>query len=345
MDLKLLVENNKLNIELIRCLLETDEYDELLRIYADEIRRAHYGNRVFLRGLIEFTNYCKNDCYYCGIRCGNNNADRYRLSEAQILEACESGYEAGYRTFVLQGGEDMYYSDQEICHIVKSIREKYSDAAITLSIGERSIDSYKAYFDAGADRFLLRHESADEEHYRKLHPDSMSLQNRKRCLYDLKKIGYQVGSGFILGSPYQTIDNIISDLEFLYKLQPDMIGIGPFVAASDTPFEAFENGGVELTIKLVSIIRICFPYALIPATTALGTLDNEGREKALRAGANVVMPNITPKVYREKYKIYDNKLGSGAESVEGKLLLTNRIRNAGYEPVVDRGDVAVKLHI
>ncbi len=329
------------NDDELKQLIEYDESinQDLIKV-ADAVRREYYGDKVYLRGLIEFTNYCKNDCYYCGIRCGNRKANRYRLSKEEILMACKEGYELGYRTFVLQGGEDGYYTDEIICDIVSSIRSKYEDCAITLSIGERSRSSYKAYFDAGANRYLLRHETADKAHYEKLHPDVMSLDNRKRCLYDLKEIGYQVGSGFMVGSPYQTTECLVEDIRFLQDLEPDMIGIGPFISHKDTPFKDCENGSARLTLRLISILRLLFPYVLLPSTTALGTISPTGRELGLQAGANVVMPNLTPVRYRQQYELYDNKICTGEEAAECRGCLEKRIEAAGYRAVTDRGDVA-----
>ncbi len=328
-----------LSRENFRKLLITDEYDSSLFESADKIRQSVYGKDVYIRGLIEFTNYCKNNCYYCGIRSGNTNAVRYRLSKEDIMECCYEGYELGFRTFVLQGGEDPYFTDEKIVDIVSSIRREFPDCAITLSIGEKSYESYLAYYNAGANRFLLRHETAESCHYNKLHPDSMSFETRKKCLYDLKKIGYQVGSGFMVGSPFQTIDNIISDLEFLYELQPDMIGIGPYVVHKETPFKDYESGSVEMTLRLIAVLRHMFPYALIPATTALGTLHPEGREMGLRAGANVVMPNLSPKAYRKLYELYDNKLATGEEAAQSRALLEKKVENAGYKVVTAVGNV------
>ncbi len=329
------------NDDELKQLIEYDESinQDLIKA-ADVVRRKYYDDKVFLRGLIEFTNYCRNDCYYCGIRCSNRNATRYRLSKEEILDACEQGYELGYRTFVLQGGEDVTFTDEKICDIVSAIRSKYEDCAITLSIGEKSKESYKSYFDAGANRYLLRHETADASHYGKLHPESMSLDNRKRCLYNLKEIGYQVGSGFMVGSPYQTTDSLVADIRFLQDLEPDMIGIGPFISHKDTPFRDKDNGSVELILRMISILRLMFPYVLLPSTTALGTISPTGRELGLQAGANVVMPNLTPVKYRTQYELYDGKICTGEEAAECRGCLEKRIESAGYRVVTDRGDVA-----
>lgn len=320
-------------------LIESGAHDEALRQAADEVRRERYGDAVFLRGLIEFTSYCKNNCLYCGLRAGNRNAERYRLSKDEILACCAEGYALGYRTFVLQGGEDPYYTDDMICDIVREIRARYPDCAITLSIGEKPRRSYERYFEAGANRYLLRHETADPAHYGQLHPTDMSSENRKRCLRDLKEIGYQVGSGFMVGSPYQTTDNLIADLRFLQELQPDMIGIGPYITHRDTPFKDEKSGSVELTLRMLSILRLMFPYALLPSTTALGTIDPNGRERGLQSGGNVVMPNLSPTGVREKYAIYDNKICTGEESAQCRRCLEMRIESAGYRAVTDRGDV------
>lgn len=306
---------------------------------ADSVRRSIYGTEVYIRGLIEFTNYCRNNCYYCGIRRDNKNAGRYRLNKEDILSCCGEGYALGFRTFVLQGGEDLTYGDNIICNIVSEIKSRYPDCAVTLSIGEKSHDSYQAYFNSGADRYLLRHETAEDAHYRQLHPESMSLANRKKCLFDLKAIGYQVGSGFMVGSPYQTTENLISDLRFLQKLMPDMIGIGPYITHRDTPFSSFRNGSLTLTLRLISILRLMFPYALIPATTALGTIHPKGRELGLKAGANVVMPNLSPVGVRELYSLYENKICTGEEAAQCRGCLEQRVRLAGYDIVTAIGNV------
>lgn len=334
-----LVNDRNLTDEEIAYLLESPENDTLLFSAADSIRRQIYGDEVYIRGLIEFTNYCKNNCYYCGIRRDNQSAVRYRLDKGEIMECCKEGYFLGFRTFVLQGGEDPYYDDKRICEIVSEIRENFPDCAITLSIGEKSKESYREYFRAGANRYLLRHETADAEHYQKLHPGSMSPENRKRCLFDLKEIGYQVGSGFMVGSPYQTTANLISDLRFLQQLEPDMIGIGPYIKHEQTPFAQFDDGSLELTLRLISILRLMFPYALIPATTALGTIAPDGRELGLKAGANVVMPNLSPVKVRKLYELYNNKICTGEEAAQCRGCLERRVENAGYNIVTSIGNV------
>ncbi|MGN0371677.1 MAG: [FeFe] hydrogenase H-cluster radical SAM maturase HydE [Enterocloster sp.] len=310
---------------------------------AVKLRKKYYGDKVYTRGLIEFTNYCKNNCYYCGIRRDNRNVLRYRLTEEEILECCENGYRLNYRTFVLQGGEDPCYTDERMVHIIRSIKERYPDCALTLSIGEKSFESYRKYREAGADRYLLRHETANEEHYCSLHPEEMSLSHRKQCLYDLKKLGYQVGAGFMVGSPGQTMADLAEDMLFLQKLQPEMVGIGPFIPHHDTPFASEPAGSVEVTLYLLSLIRILLPRTLLPATTALGTLDPKGREKGLKAGANVVMPNLSPVKNRKQYELYDNKICTGEEAAECRGCLGRRVASAGYRIVDERGDAATAV--
>lgn len=305
---------------------------------ARETAQSIYGNQVYIRGLIEFTNYCKNDCYYCGIRRSNGKAERYRLTGEQILSCCENGYGLGFRTFVLQGGEDGYFTDEKICGLVSDIKVRYPDCAVTLSIGERSKKSYQAYFDAGADRYLLRHETADETHYQKLHPPELTLSNRKRCLHDLKEIGFQTGCGFMVGSPYQTIETIYEDLMFIKELRPEMVGIGPFIPQKDTPFGEMTAGTLDMTLRLLSIIRLLHKGVLLPATTALGTIHPKGRERGILAGANVVMPNLSPVSVREKYKLYDNKICTGDEAAECRYCMEKRMESIGYRVAVARGD-------
>lgn len=335
-----LVEYHKLSKDEYIALLQgyDEEVFEYLRSKAVELRKKWYGNKVYLRGLIEFTNYCKNNCYYCGIRAENACAQRYRLSLEDIMSCCEQGYRLGYRTFVLQGGEDPFYDDNLMVEIIKSIKSTYSDCAITISLGERSYESYKLLKEAGADRYLLRHETANAEHYNKLHPSSMSLQNRKQCLYQLKELGYQVGAGFMVGSPYQTYETLADDLIFMSDLQPEMIGIGPYLPHGDTPFASMPKGSFEFTLYLLSILRIMFPNILLPATTALGTIHPKGREAGIEAGANVVMPNLSPVTVRKKYELYDNKICTGDEAAECRKCLDNRIKSIGYEIVEERGD-------
>lgn len=305
---------------------------------ARSVRHQVYDHDIYIRGLIEFTNYCRNDCLYCGIRRSNSAAERYRLNRKQILECCRAGYELGFRTFVLQGGEDSYYTDEKIVDIIRAIKKNYSECAVTLSIGEKSYESYKAYFDAGADRYLLRHETANAEHYAKLHPDNMSLENRKQCLFNLKEIGYQVGCGFMVGSPYQTTKCIVEDLLFIKKLEPHMVGIGPFIPHKDTPFAKQKQGTLEQTLFLLGIIRLMLPNVLLPATTALGTIHTKGREKGILSGANVVMPNLSPVSVRKKYMLYDNKICTGDEAAECRFCMQSRMEGIGYHVVVSRGD-------
>lgn len=316
----------------------TPELSEYLFEKAREVRVENYGHDVYIRGLIEFTNYCKNDCYYCGIRRSNSKAERYRLTKEQILECCDAGYELGFRTYVLQGGEDEYYTDERMIDIIKSIKKNHPDCAITLSIGEKSYESYKTFFDAGAERYLLRHETANEEHYGKLHPSKMSLKNRKQCLYNLKEIGYQVGCGFMVGSPFQTTDCLVEDLLFIKELNPHMVGIGPFIPHHDTPFALQESGTLELTLFLLGIIRLMLPSVLLPSTTALGTINPQGRELGILAGANVVMPNLSPTDVRKKYLLYDNKICTGDEAAECRYCMQNRMESIGYCVAVSRGD-------
>lgn len=316
----------------------SDELFERARAKAEALRDEHYGRRVFLRGLVEFTSYCKNNCYYCGLRCGNKNAERYRLSQDQILECCDYGSTLGFHTFVLQGGEDAYFTDERLCRIVSAIKSAHPDCAVTLSIGEGSRESYKALREAGADRFLLRHESATDEHYAMLHPEPLTLENRKRCLYDLKSLGYQVGAGFMVGSPYQTSGNLANDLLFLHELQPQMVGIGPFIPHRDTPFCDRAAGTLELTLFMLALTRLILPKVLLPATTALGTIAPDGRERGVLAGANVVMPNLSPVDVRKKYLLYNDKLCSGDETAEHIKELAVRFKKINCVLDMSRGD-------
>ena len=315
-----------------------DNLADTLAKMAVKKRKERFGNAVFVRGLIEFSNYCKNNCYYCGIRCGNKNADRYRLTKEQILECCDFGYDVGYRTFVLQGGEDAFFTPDKITDIVRSIKQKHSDCAITLSVGEHPKEVYQQWFDAGADRYLLRHESANQDHYAQLHPDNMSLSNRLDCLQNLKEIGFQVGCGIMIGSPYQTNEHIANDLVFMQDFKPHMVGMGPFIPHKDTPFADCKAGTLDLTLFLLSLVRLILPDVLLPATTALGSIDPQGREKGILAGANVCMPNLSPQSVRKKYALYNNKLFSGAESAEEFDNLNKRLNAIGYKIVVSRGD-------
>lgn len=343
--LKILIDKlekeHSLSVEEYEYIIEnrSEESAALLREKADRVRRGIYGTDVYIRGLIEISNFCKNDCLYCGIRKGNKTCERYRLTEEEILSCCEQGYELGFRTFVMQGGEDAYFNDERVCRIISEIKHRYPDCAVTLSLGEKSRESYQKLFDAGADRYLLRHETADKEHYEKLHPKELSFENRMRCLKDLKEIGFQVGCGFMVGSPYQTNTCLAKDLKFVEEFQPDMCGIGPFVPHSATPFAAFSQGSAELTCYLLSIVRLIRPNILLPSTTALGTILPDGREKGILSGANVVMPNLSPEAVRSKYTLYNNKISTGAESAQQKNGLAGKMEKIGYRIVTAKGDV------
>lgn len=305
---------------------------------AREVSLRHFGNKIYIRGLIEVSNCCRNNCFYCGIRKGNTHVERYRLSEESILDCCEQGYELGFRTFVLQGGEDPAFTDERITSVVSAIRQKYPDCAITLSLGEKSREAYERFFRAGANRYLLRHETYDESHYRQLHPAEMSCRHRLQCLRELKEIGYQTGTGIMVGSPQQTVEHLIQDILFIGELRPEMIGIGPFLPHQDTPFARCPAGTMEQTLLLLSIFRLMHPKALIPATTALATLSPDGRERGILAGANVVMPNLSPREERKKYTLYNNKASLGAESAEGIKILAQQLKEIGYEISFSRGD-------
>lgn len=322
----------------ILAIINNGSDDEYLFKSADNIRRQIYGKDVYIRGLIEISNYCKNNCLYCGIRRDNRKVSRYRLTEQDILACCETGYELGFRTFVLQGGEDSHFNDDILCGIIKKIKTKYQDCAITISMGERSEESYKRLFDSGADRYLLRHETASKPHYEKLHPKEMSFENRIKCLQTLKKIGFQTGAGFMVGSPFQTPENLAQDLIFIKKLEPEMVGIGPFISHNKTPFKDFKNGTLRDTLVMVALTRLLLPHALIPSTTALGTISPNGRELGLKAGANIVMPNLSPVKFRKLYSLYDNKICMGDEAAECRKCLEKRVESTGYKIVTDRGD-------
>ena len=336
-----LARDHSLSLEEYAFLIRERSESSALRLaaLADEKRREVYGTDVYIRGLIEISNYCKNDCLYCGIRRSNKECDRYRLTSEEILLCCKEGYRLGFRTFVMQGGEDPYYTDDLLCDLISQVKSLYPDCAVTLSLGERSRESYQRLFDAGADRYLLRHETADKEHYGKLHPETMSWDNRMKCLHELREIGYQVGCGFMVESPYQSETELAKDLKFIEEFRPDMCGIGPFISHKDTPFRDEPSGGCDLTCYLLSIIRLIYPNILLPATTALGTIDPMGREKGLKAGANVVMPNLSPVGVRKKYELYDNKICTGEEASECIECLRRRIDKAGYKMVTDRGDI------
>ena len=337
----LLSEKHHLSLSSFERILRerTEADEELAHQLARECTEKYYGRGVYTRGLIEFTNYCKNNCHYCGIQRGNKEVERYRLSKEEILSCCEEGYRLGFRTFVLQGGEDPYFTDEKIVEIVQVIKKEFPDCAVTLSIGEKSRASYEKYFLAGADRYLLRHETADKEHYQYLHPKELSWEHRMRCLKDLKEIGFQVGCGFMVGSPHQTAKTLAKDLYFIQEFQPDMCGIGPFIPQHATVFAKETAGTLQDTLFLLSLLRLIHPNMLIPATTALGTIDKRGRELGILSGANVLMPNLSPTAVRKKYLLYDNKICTGDESAQCRACLSRRMESIGAHLLVDRGDV------
>ena len=305
---------------------------------ARNIAIDRFGKKIYFRGIVEFSNICKNDCYYCGIRCSNHKVSRYRLTPEDILACCDEGYAADFRTFVLQGGEDGWFNDERMCQIIQMIKEKYPDCAVTLSLGERSRESYQKLYDMGADRYLLRHETADDCHYGILHPASLRLENRLRCLQDLKEIGYQTGCGIMVGSPGQTAETLAKDMVYMQEFKPQMVGVGPFLPHQDTPFKDELAGSVDLTLLILALCRIMLPKVLMPATTALGTVEAEGRKLGVLAGCNVVMPNLSPASVRQKYMLYDNKAGTNLTAAEGIALLRRQMEEIGYEVVIGRGD-------
>lgn len=335
-----IISTRNLSIEDLARLLKTEDTEAVQYLFAQAHTTAQqvYGNKIFMRGLIEISNHCKNDCLYCGIRRSQQGLQRYRLTKEEILDCCQKGYEMGFRTFVFQGGEDAWFTDEKMCDIVSAIHQAYPDCAITLSLGERSKESYQRLYDAGANRYLLRHETANAEHYARLHPEEMSFENRQQCLRDLKEIGYQVGCGFMVGSPYQTVETLFEDLQLIRSLQPEMVGIGPFIPTAGTPFHNRPAGTVDATLRLLAIIRLIHPHVLLPATTALGTLHPKGRELGILAGANVIMPNLSPISHRKDYSIYDNKLSTGSEAAETVADTRCRIQELGADIPTDRGD-------
>ena len=336
---RLAAERNLNDEELLALItMEDGEADRYLARRAAAVRDRVYGKEVFIRGLIEFTNYCRNDCNYCGIRRSNRNCSRYRLTQEQILGCCEAGYDLGFRTFVLQGGEDPWFTRDRITELVRAIKGKFPDCALTLSVGEKDRETYQEWFDAGADRYLLRHETADQDHYTLLHPKELSLENRMRCLQDLKDIGYQTGCGFMVGSPGQTPEMILRDLRFIQEFRPQMVGIGPFIPHKDTMYRERQAGSAALTLRLLAILRLMLPDVLLPATTALGTVLGDGRQQGMLHGCNVVMPNLSPEDVRGKYTLYDNKLSFGAEAAESVQLLKASMAAIGHQVVTDRGD-------
>lgn len=335
-----LAKNSNLEKDEFLYIIENITTEEVNYLYkkAYEVKYIYYQNRVFLRGLIEISNYCNMGCKYCGINYKSEKIDRYRLTPDEILKCCEIGYGLGYKTFVLQGGEDPFYSDEVIVKILKRIKSNFPEVRITLSIGERSKESYQKIFAAGADRYLLRHETASRRLYEHVHPDSMSFDNRRKCLMYLKEIGYQVGAGFMVGLPTQNNEDLVEDLVFLKELKPEMIGIGPYLCHEDTELRGNDSGTLEETLVMVALTRLLLPKTLLPATTALGTLDELGREKALKAGANVLMPNISPTENRAKYEIYQNKICITDTSDQCRNCIEARIIGVGHEIDLGVGD-------
>ena len=334
------IDTHSLTVEEYESLLNNiqDDEMEILKQESVKIAKSIYGNKIFARGLIEFSNYCKNNCYYCGIRNGNKNCERYRLTKEQIYDCCDIGYELGFRTFVLQSGEDLYFKDDLMVEIISHIRNKFPDCAITISIGEKEKETYQKYFDAGADRYLLRHETANKKLYETIHPKEMSYENRMRCLQDLRDIGFQVGAGYMVECPHQTNHDLALDLKFIEEFKPEMCGIGPFIPHKDTDYRNEKAGTLQKTLLLLSITRIILPRVLLPATTALGTIHPLGREMGVQHGANVVMPNLSPTEVRSKYLLYDNKICTGDEAAECKNCMSSRMKRIGYDLVIDRGD-------
>ncbi len=339
-------QTNYLTKEEITYLLQniTDADREVLYNYALKTKQAYYGNKVYLRGLIEFSNICRQDCLYCGIRASNVKVERYRLTPEEIIGCCDQGYVLGYRTFVLQSGEDLWYTEEILVALIQEIKKRYPEVAITLSIGERRVETYQSLFASGADRFLMRHETASKELYETLHP-TMRFEDRRACLNALKEIGYQVGAGFMVGLPGQTFADLAKDLRYLMELRPDMIGIGPFIPHSETPLGTETGGTLEDTLVMVALARLLIPESLIPATTALGTLHPQGRELALKAGANVVMPIITPTSVRKQYALYENKICGDDHPEDCRYCIERRIQSAGFEADLGRGDSWSSLHM
>ena len=340
--IKKLSENHSLSLKEYEQLILNRDADaqKLLAEKAVAVRKQIYGTDVFIRGLIEFSSFCKNNCFYCGIRCANSTCERYRLSEEEIISCTDEGWTLGYRTFVLQSGEDPFYTDDVLCSLIQKIKARHPDCAITVSVGERTKESYRRLFNAGAERYLLRHETASENHYKKLHPDQMSFKNRMQCLHDLREAGFAVGAGFMVGSPFQTAADLAQDLKFIESFKPEMCGIGPFIPHKETPFKDYPAGSLDLTCFLLSVIRLIHPPVLLPATTALATLSNDGREKGILSGANVIMPNLSPVKVRGKYTLYDGKVCTGEESAYCKSCINRRVESIGYQIVTSRGDFA-----
>ena len=336
---KLRKEHELMPNEYLALLTMRDSQDvDYLISQAREVAQEHFGNDIYLRGLIELSNVCRNDCLYCGIRRSNSNVTRYTLTREQVMACCEQGYKIGFRTIVLQGGEWGEERSRWIAEIIRDIRAGWPDCAITLSLGEHPRKTYALWREAGADRYLLRHETHNERLYSLLHPKGMTIHHRLQCLDTLKELGYQVGAGIMVGAPFQTLRNIVEDIQYLVAFKPHMIGIGPFIPQHDTPFARFPAGSVDMTARLYAILRLALPQALIPSTTAIASLAPDGRLRGILAGANVVMPNLSPTDTRRLYALYDNKAALGAESAQGVKSLADELSTIGYHINWSRGD-------
>jgi biotin synthase len=315
--------------------LKADDAAELFAM-ADDIRKRYFKDEVHIRGIIEFSNYCMKNCFYCGLRRDNKTIERYRISEDEIIDTALKAGELGYKTILLQSGEDGGYTIEGLCAIIKRIRSNL-DCAITLSLGEKSFDEYRSLRDAGADRYLLRFETSDRGLFNKLKPDS-SYENRLDCIKNLKKLGFQVGSGFMVGLPGQTYEILADDILLLRELDLDMIGIGPFLSHHNTPLGNSASGTLDLTLRALAIIRILMPDVHIPATTAMGTVEKGGREKALQCGANVIMPNVTPIKYRKYYEIYPNKICIDDAPSDCRACIEGMLKSLGRAAATNKGD-------
>ena len=324
--------------ELLRSATQDLNVLQQLRDNAVRTAREQFGLGIYIRGLIELSSFCKCDCLYCGLRRSNRTAERYRLTHEEVMACCREGYALGFRTFVLQGGEDGTHTDEWLVELISDMRRTYPDVAITLSLGERTEESYRRLKEAGANRYLLRHEAANEELYASLHPSSKGLKHRLECLEALKRCGYQTGMGMMIGVKGQSVDHIVEDLLLIERMQPEMVGIGPFLPHKATPLGSEPAGELNMVLATIAIVRLMLPKALLPSTTALATLHPRGRLEGILSGANVVMPNLSPSDVRAKYAIYENKASWGKEAAEGLSALESELNTIGYHIDYARGD-------